>query len=241
VDEGEAFDAPEPPGVQPASDTCAVVRVGRIGDVRRAMLQVGLPVDADVPVIVVCGGADDLNGRALAIAESVLGRAVAGAAEAAGAVVVEGGTASGVMQLLGEARRERPAAIPVLVGVAPAGQVLDDGAAGQAGTPLDRHHTHFVLADGEEWGSETGVLFDVAEALSGETRAVVVVAGGGEVTRAETLEAVRRGLPVFVIEGTGGAGRRTRSRRCGIATASPVNAAVHPCSPTASSSGRPLR
>ena len=144
------------------------------------------------PVIVVCGGADELGDA------GVLGRAVAGAAAATGAAVVDGGTDAGVMAEIGRRRRERPDAFAALVGVAPAALVGPE----EDRVPLEPNHTHFVLAEGSEWGAETGLLFDVAAALA--RRAVVVVAGGGDVTLTEVREAVRRGWPVFVIEGTGG-------------------------------------
>jgi hypothetical protein len=182
----------------------AVLLSGDGDDVRRLVREVGLPADADRAVIVVCGGADDLTDGASAVAAAVLGRAVARAAEATGAVVVDGGTDAGVMALVGQARRERPSAVAALVGVAPAGRVALPGAPADDRAPLEPNHTHFVLADSDEWGGETELLFDVAAALAGGGRLAVVVAGGGTVTPTEVLEAVRRGWPVFVIEGTGG-------------------------------------
>ena len=163
--------------------------------------EAGLP--ANRPVLLVCGGADDLKDGALAAAEAVVGDAVARAAEATGAVVVDGGTDSGVMRLVGRARRKHPAAIPVLVGVAPAGLV--SAAAEEGKAALEPNHTHFVLADSDEWGGETELLFDTAARIAGTARVAVVVAGGGEVARSEVAHALRRGWPVLAVAGTGGA------------------------------------
>ena len=163
----------------------------------------GLP--ADVPVIVVCGGADELAGGALVAAEAVVGEAVARAAATTGAAVVDGGTDAGVMALVGRARRERPAAIATLVGVAPAGRVAAPGEPAGERAALEPNHTHFLLAESDEWGGETELLFGAAAAIAGSARVAVVVAGGGAVARAEVLHAVRRGWPVFAIKGTGGA------------------------------------
>jgi SLOG in TRPM, prokaryote/SMODS and SLOG-associating 2TM effector domain 1/Protein of unknown function (DUF4231) len=189
-----------------SGDAAALV-VARDGIAPEALLgALGLEATAGHPVIVVCGGAGDLRGEALARAKGLLGPAVATAAELTGAAVVDGGTAVGVMALMGAARAERESALPVLLGVAPAGRVaLPDGAAAAGDrVPLEPHHTHFVLADGAEWGAETALLFDLAAALAGQAPVVAVLAGGGDVALAEAREAARRRWPLFVIEGTGG-------------------------------------
>src|SRR5205823_1036332 len=115
-----------------------------------------------------------------------------------------GGTAAGVMLLTGAARAEDPEALPVLLGVAPAGKASYPGAARGDGGPLDPNHTHFVLANSAEWGGETETMFAVAHALAGGAPAALVLAGGGTIAKAETVAAIDRGWPVFVLEGTGG-------------------------------------
>ena len=180
-------------------------------DPRRMVARLELPVDGGRPVIVVCGGADDLTGDALARAERMLGPAVASAAKLTGAALVDGGTATGVMAVMGKARAERRDAMSFLVGVAPAGKVTYPGATDTADgdrAPLEAHHSHFVLADSAEWGGETELLFDVAQAIAGRSPVAMVLAGGGDVTLAEAREAARRRLPIFVLEGTGGTADR---------------------------------
>ena len=164
----------------------------------------GLEAKRGNPVILVCGGADELLAEPMAVAQGLLGPAVASAAELTGAAVVDGGTASGVMTLTGAARSNRPSALPILIGVAPSGKVTYPGAASNDGASLEPHHTHFVLADSPDWGGETQLMMAVVEALSDGAPVVVVIAGGGAVARAETLEAARRGWPLFIIEATAG-------------------------------------
>ena len=155
------------------------------------------------PVVLVCGGADDLKDTSLARATAVLGPAVAAAARAVGAAVADGGTSAGVMAIMGAARAWRPRDLPVLLGVAPAGAVAYPGGPGD-GVPLEHNHTHFVLADSAEWGDETPLLFSMAEALAGGGRVAVVLAGGGPIAKAEVAAAVRHGWPVFAVGGTEG-------------------------------------
>jgi hypothetical protein len=173
-------------------------------------LRAALGLENGAPVLVVIGGADELTGAEADRAEQLLGSAVPAAAEVCGAAVVDGGTASGIMRIIGAARARRPAALPVLVGVAPARQVTYPGQAGPPDGPgpdrtqLDQNHSHFVLADSGEWGGETGLLMDLAAALADGRRPVLALAGGGTIAPAEVLVAVRRGWPVFVVQGTGG-------------------------------------
>ena len=83
-------------------------------------LRSALGLENGAPVLVVIGGATELTGAQADRAEQMLGSAVPAAAEVCGAAVVDGGTASGIMRIIGAARARRPAALPVLVGVAPA-------------------------------------------------------------------------------------------------------------------------
>jgi len=169
-----------------------------------ASLRPALDLEHGAPVLVISGGAADLSGAELARTERVLGAAVPAAVELSGAVVVDGGTSSGVMAVIGAARARRPDAMPVLVGVAPAGRVGFPGGPQGDRVPLEPNHSHFVLADSGEWGGETALLIDLAAALAHRHRPVMALAGGGPIATSEVLAAVRRGWPVFVIQGTGG-------------------------------------
>jgi hypothetical protein len=158
------------------------------------------------PLLLLAGGADTLDENIRTRLAELLERGVVRAALATGAVVVDGGTAAGVMALMGEAAAEGPGRIPLL-GVAPAGKVTYPGDA-QAQAPdsaaLEANHSHFVLANSAAWGGETSLLFDLVDALAEGRSAVVVLAGGGAVAQDEALRAVRRNLPVVVLQGTGG-------------------------------------
>jgi hypothetical protein len=120
-------------------------------------------------------------------------------------VLVDGGTSAGVMRLTGQARARWPQALPVLVGVAPAGLVsYPEGPDGEERVSLEANHSHFILADSSQWGGETRLMMTVAETLAGTAPVVMVLAGGGQVAAAEALEAARRRWPVFAVAGTGG-------------------------------------
>ena len=160
-----------------------------------------------VPCSCIVGGADAIEPAADALIRPFFERGVAPAVEATGAIIVDGGTSSGVMAVAGETLGTSGVPV-VLVGVAPAGRVTYPGgqraeAAGST-TALEANHSHFILASSDHWGGETGLLFEVIEALAGSSRVVVLVAGGGAVTGGELLEGTARGWPIVVIAGTGG-------------------------------------
>ena len=183
----------------------ALVEAGAGDDARGLIGTIGLAARVGRPVLVVCGGADELRGEHRRRAANVLGPAVASAAVVADATVVDGGTAAGVMELVGAARAERPSDLPIVVGVSPLGKVTYPGSGLADGAPLEPNHSHFVLADSAEWGGETQLLIAVAEELAAGAPVVMVLAGGGQIATAEALEAAIRGWPLFVLEGTGGA------------------------------------
>ena len=169
-----------------------------------AVGQLGLP-DYHA-VLAVVGGASNLDPQLLPRLAQLFGRGVARAAQQAGAVLVDGGTQAGVMALLGEAVANLGSPTP-LVGVAPAGLVSYPGGPADA-TPLEPNHSHFVLPPGTQWGDETRTLFELVQALAGQggrpRPAAVLLVGGGRVALTEVLQAVRRGLPIVALTGSGG-------------------------------------
>jgi hypothetical protein len=176
------------------------------GDAGEAISRIGLaPGDRARPVLLACGGADELEGPDLARASQMLGPGIAAAAKVTGAVIADGGTASGVMQVTGRARALHPGAIPVLIGIAPAGKITYPGGPTSAGlVPLQEDHSHFILADSAEWGGETALMTATAGALARGAPVVLTLAGGGSVAMAEVLAATRQGWPAFVVTDTGG-------------------------------------
>jgi len=207
----DLVDQATPLPVKFGNGNAASLGEARLENANDIIARMGLTPPADGrPVIVVGGGADGLTGAELDRASAVLGAAVAKAAQVTGAAVVDGGTSAGVMRLIGLARTRWPRSLPALVGVAPAGMAIYPGQKRfdlsnppPDSAALEENHSHFILADSDQWGSETGLMIDVAEKLAGAGRVAMVMAGGGEVARSEAAEVTRRGWPVFVIAGTG--------------------------------------
>jgi hypothetical protein len=93
-----------------------------------------------------------------------------------------------------------------LIGVAPEEKALlpeqttplsDDA------SPLEPHHTHFVLVPGSNWGDESPWIVQVANLLFGGKASVTILINGGEITFTDALNSVDAGRLVMVIAGTG--------------------------------------
>lgn len=69
---------------------------------------------------------------------------------------------------------------------------------------LDPHHSHFLLVPGERWGDESPWLTAAAERLAGGRGTLMLVAGGGEVTRWDVLHRLRQRGRVLALAGSGG-------------------------------------
>ena len=153
-------------------------------------------------LLLIIGGADSIDEKAGSRLVQLFGRGIARAAADLNAVIIDGGTQSGVMKMMGQGVADRGFKSP-LIGVAPLGLVSYPGSQGEGKTPLDPNHSHFVLVEGNEWGSETNVIFKLMSGLASKAHAVVLLAGGGAVSKNESLQAVRQSLPLIVIEGSG--------------------------------------
>jgi hypothetical protein len=158
---------------------------------------------APKPVILIIGGADSIDEKVSSRLTQLFGRGIARGAAGLNAVIIDGGTEAGVMKMMGQGVADRGFK-SALIGVAPLGLVNYPGSEGDGKTPLDPNHSHFVLVEGKEWGSETSVIFKLVGALAPKGPSVVLLAGGGAVSKDEALQAVRQNLPLVVIEGSGG-------------------------------------
>ena len=158
------------------------------------------------PVLLVIGGADGLPKAAEPQIRALVDAGVVPAVETVGPVVVDGGTAAGIMAIVGEAIAAAHVQVTVL-GVAPAGRVTwkDDTRTGTSGPPSSSPTTaHFILADSDSWGGETPLLFEVVEAIADPVADSRPCRGRRPGTVREVASAVRRGIPVIALAGSGG-------------------------------------
>ena len=177
--------------------------VSALRDTPMASLIESLGISPPKNLILLIGGADKLDEKLTSRLTQLFSRGIARAAADAEALIIDGGTQAGVMQIMGQSIVDRGRKSSLL-GVAPAGKVTYPGGSpvvGNDSAPLDPNHSHFVLVDGNEWGSETETLFELAAAFNVPVLAILV--NGGAIAKDELLQSVRRNWPVIVIEGSG--------------------------------------
>ena len=114
-----------------------------------------------------------------------------------GPVIISGGTQAGLFSLLGDVVAELRFPGPV-IGVVPSGKINRPN-----GTPLERHHSHVLLVDGETWGDETPTMLALCRELDRRGPVVAVIAGGGAQTMIEIDGHRADHRPVIVLAGTG--------------------------------------
>lgn len=154
-------------------------------------------------VFLLLGGADGLAAELKPRLIQLFGRGIARAVIGVNAVVVDGGTKAGIMEMMGQGVADRGFKTP-LIGVAPRSLVTYPGGNGAGNVPLDPNHSHFVLIDGNSWGSETNTLFKLVNELKGKSPIVAMIVAGGAVTRNEALQSVRQNIPLIIVQGSGG-------------------------------------
>lgn len=160
-------------------------------------------------LVVLNGGTADLPPELEVALRRTLDDGLARVAIEEGLTVVTGGTDAGVFAIFGEALHDGRKA--PCVGVVPAGRVTWPGREWAAGRvpseeepmPLEPHHSHFLLVEGDEWGVETDAMLALSEALSEGCPSLAVLAGGGAGARREVLAHLRAGREVIVLDGTG--------------------------------------
>ena len=168
-----------------------------------AALIKSLAISQPKNLILLIGGADKLDEKLTSRLTQLFSRGIARAAADADALIIDGGTQAGIMQIMGQSIADRGRKSSLL-GVAPAAKVTYPGGptvTGNDSAPLDPNHSHFVLVDGKDWGSETETLFELAAAFNVPVLAILV--NGGGIAKDELLQSVRRNWPVIVIKGSG--------------------------------------
>lgn len=154
------------------------------------------------PTIVVIGGAKGMTEESRDRVRRIFQEVLAPLAREIGAIIVDGGTDDGVMQMMGIARMTTGNAFN-LVGVAPLKKVQLPPLEGSPGTPLEPHHTHFILTPGSKWGDESRWLAHIASVLAKGCPSVTLLINGGEVALIDLAESTAEGRPAIILAGSG--------------------------------------
>lgn len=180
--------------------TAQVITVSDRNALPEAIATLGL--QGSRPVLVIVGGASNLEPHNYTRLENLFEESLAPLAEELGMVVVDGGTDVGVMRLMGRARAKLGATFP-LVGVTPFQKARVPQNSNPQAKALEPNHTHFILVPGSEWGDESPWIADVATVLSGKAPSVTILLNGGSASLSDVRASIADSRPVVVIAGTG--------------------------------------
>src|SRR5690606_14824240 len=189
----------------PDDKTALAVRLSRNANPKAAVEALRLPHPR--PVLVIMGGASDMNPEEMRTTRSSIEDGLSRFAEEHNVVIVDGGTTAGVMGLLGFSRHRRHYHFP-LVGVAPEARVAYPGHNPPTRLgDLDPNHAHFALVEGEDFGAESNLLAGIGWAIADSGRETVlgVVINGGDIVRQEAHARATGSLrfPLLVLDGSG--------------------------------------
>ena len=182
--------------------TAIAAHVHEAEELTAAVIEMGL--GGPRPTMVLVGGADGLQQTDQDRLRPLFVDTLAPLVQDLGACVVDGGTDTGVMSLMGRARADIDGEFP-LIGVAAIGTISLPGNSPPTlgGTPLEPHHTHFLLVPGDRWGDESPWLNRTANVLANNAPSVTILVNGGETTWQDLFQSVSARRPVMVIGGTG--------------------------------------
>ena len=167
-----------------------------------------LGLKTPAPCLFISGGAGNMSEEDIAKTREIMDKGVAKFASEHGITIIDGGTESGVMQMIGEARRNHGYSFP-LIGVAPLGKVKYPGRINaKSEAELDSNHSHFVLVNADEWGGESQTIIDLTRRICGKKRehALGILINGGKIAQQDIYLATAKGdhkIPILVLEGSG--------------------------------------
>jgi hypothetical protein len=183
--------------------TALAVRVPQNADPQAVIA--ALSLDRPVPTIFVSGGARQMDTDSMSGTRSSIEDGLARFLNERHVTMIDGGTSSGVMLLVGLARARRNYTFP-LVGITPDKWVTYPGSPNNDEfADLDAFHSHFVLTDGDHFGSESELILNLVTTLSGAKKCLVMIVNGGDIVKNEAHLCATRNprLPMLVLEGSG--------------------------------------
>lgn len=160
------------------------------------------------PALFITGGAGLMTDDDIKRTREIMNDGIAKFAAAHNLTVVDGGTEAGVMQMIGEARKNHGYKFP-LIGCAPYYKVTYPGAEPREGaeTMLEDGHSHFVLVNSHEWGGESETIVKLTRAVAAQQRPMIgVLINGGSIAERDVYYATAIGdnrVPILILDGSG--------------------------------------
>lgn len=190
----------------PTGHFAPAVRIEPEGDPQEVIDTFGLSVPR--PTIFISGGAGGMSDDDIVRTRDIIENCIARFAAEHNITVIDGGTEAGVMQMMGEARKQNQHTFP-LIGIAPEARVTYPGHAGLSDdADLEDGHSHFVLVNSDEWGGESGMIVNLTRTVAGGKCAMMgILINGGSIAEHDVYLATGGGgnnaIPMMILEGSG--------------------------------------
>lgn len=180
------------------------IRIGPNDDPYKIIERFGLIIPR--PTIFITGGASQMTDDDIARTREIVYDGIAAFAEDHNLTVIDGGTEAGVMQMIGEARKDRNYRFP-LIGVCPHSKVSYPGFKNpQEEAVLEDGHSHFVLIEAPEWGDESQMIVNLTRAIAAGQPMIGILINGGKIAERDVYLATTQGdnrVPILVLDGSG--------------------------------------
>jgi len=181
--------------------TAHVVRASHDTDVHEILS--ALSLGSPKALVVISGGAGGMSEDEINCVRPLFVDGLARLAAQERIAILDGGTSAGVMVLTGEGAARYGLTAP-LIGVCPAAKVSWPGHPNpEAEAELEPHHSHFVFLEGPEFGTESGTIYAMADALGAQMPSVALVVNGGPIVYDEVLRNAKQGRELIVLKGSG--------------------------------------
>lgn len=182
------------------------MRVGMGDDAQKIIDTFGLM--SPRPALFITGGAAFMSEYDIERTREIMNDGIATFAEEFNITVIDGGTEAGVMEMIGQARKNKGYKFP-LIGCAPFFKVTYPGAefSEEAEAELEDGHSHFVLVNSHEWGGESETIVKLTRAIAARQRPMMgVLINGGSISERDVYYATAIGdnrIPILVLDGSG--------------------------------------
>lgn len=178
----------------------SLIEVDANEDAAKALQLVG--VDNYNASVVMHSGSGNMSATYLEKLNQLFTHGLARFAEDHQVLIADGGTNVGGAKLIGRGRRKLKGTFP-LIGLCPSKKITYPNGPSRTRNrwSLNRHHSHFIIVDGDEFGDESPLLIKLVDAKKVPKLALIV--NGGEIVQEECEKHAQNGTPILTLKGSG--------------------------------------
>ena len=163
-----------------------------------------LGIDDANALILLSGNADKLVDEISSKLEQLFSRGIVRAAKESHAMILDSGIEGGVMSIIGRSLSDQNKDL-ALVGMVAGNKInCPEDMNATDGLNLESNHSHFIILEDDKPQTKFKMLFNLVQYLQQRLPIVTLLVGGDKDNKTEVLRSIRLGLPVIIVEGSGG-------------------------------------